>query len=98
MNQEASAVIKIYLGAGPTGGYQPIGQQDRMKQAFPQDHEHKLARIKKYLDEDHPPAAWSSNDLVQEQKAFEAMLAKKFPELDSVAINALACCWSYQWR
>jgi AraC-like DNA-binding protein len=98
MNNEDSAAIKIYLGAGPTGGYQPIDQQERMKQAFPNDHEQKLTRIKKYLEEDHPPDTWSSSDLVQEQKAFEALLAKKFPELDSVAVNSLACCWSYQWR
>ncbi|MBB6092355.1 hypothetical protein HNQ60_001201 [Povalibacter uvarum] len=98
MNEEASAAIRVYLGAGPTGGYQPIGQMDRMKQAFPHDHEQKLTRIKKYLEEDHPPAEWSSRELAKEQKVFEAMLAKKFPELDSVAINALACCWSYQWR
>jgi hypothetical protein len=98
MNDEASTAIKIYLGAGPTGGCQPIGQQERMKLAFPNDHEQKLMRIKRYLEEDHPPAAWSSGDLVLEQKAFEALLSKRFPELDSVAINALACRWSYQWR
>lgn len=69
-----------------------------MKKAFPSDHEQKLIHIQKYLDEDHPPSAWSSTELLQEQRAFEGSLAKKFPELDSIALNALACRWSYNWR
>lgn len=98
MSSEASNVLKVYLGADKTGGYRPFDHEKRMSIAYGHDAETKLSEIKKYLEVDHPQSAWSCSDLAQEQKAFEAQLVQRFPELDMVAANALACRWSYSWR
>jgi hypothetical protein len=98
MNSEASNVLKVYLGASETGGYRPFDHDKRMSVAYNHDADAKLSEIKKYLEVDHPQPEWSCSDLAQEQKAFEALLAHRFPELDKVAVNALACRWSYSWR
>lgn len=94
MIPDVNAILKIYLGAGPDGGYQPIGAKERFQHAFPHDHAEKLAQIQKYLEQDHQPD-WSRRTLAEETSAFAASLTAKFPELDSVAAYALACRWSY---
>jgi hypothetical protein len=94
MNPDVNAILKIYLGAGPNGGYQPIGREERFRQAFPHDHAEKLAQIANYLQQDHQPNG-SERTLAEEQVAFAAILENRFPELDSAAANALACRWSY---
>ncbi|HEY6019514.1 MAG TPA: hypothetical protein VIY48_06325 [Candidatus Paceibacterota bacterium] len=98
MNTNPSAILKVYLGAGKAGGYLPYGQAERMSIAYENDAEAKLAEIQQYLDMDYPPPSWSQTDLAQEQQVFEKMLEQRFPELDKVAINALACRWSYSWK
>lgn len=94
MKPDVNAILKIYLGAGPNGGYQPIGIKERFERAFPQDHTQMLALVRKYLELDHQPD-WSRHTLGEEQTAFAARLAEQFPELDSVTAHALACRWSY---
>jgi hypothetical protein len=98
MSSEASAILKVYLGASQTGGYRPFGHEERMRVAYANNAETKLAEIQKYLDADHPHSKWSHSELAQEQKEFEKVLTMQFPELDKVAVNALACRWSYSWR
>lgn len=98
MKSEASAALEVYLGANQTGGYLPMGQSERMSAAYGDDAKAKLELIQKYLEFDHPSSDWSRPDLAQEQKAVEALLAQRFPELDRVAVNALACRWSYSWK
>lgn len=98
MSSEASKVLKIYLGADEAGGYRPFDHEKRMTVAYQDDAPAKLSEIKKYLDVEHTLSEWTYSDLVQEHKVFEQQLAQRFPELDKVAINALACRWSYSWR
>ena len=95
---EVSDILKVYLGAGDRGGYLPYGHEERMRVAYADDARIRLAQVQKYLDEDQPMSSRTSLDMVLEQKIFEAALASKFPELDAVAINSLACRWSYAWR
>src|SRR6185503_14054496 len=94
MKPDINAILKIYLGSGHDGGYQPIGVKERFERAFPHDHAEKLALIRMYLQQDHQPD-WSKHTLAQEQIAFAADLAEEFPELDAVAAKALACRWSF---
>lgn len=98
MNTESSAILKVYLGANQMGGYLPLGHEERMSTAYGKDAEARLAQVQQYLDMDHPPSDWSQIDLAQEQQVFEGILAERFPELDKVAVNALACRWSYSWK
>lgn len=99
MKNDPSEVLALYLGAGPAGGYQPAGGEDRLRAAFPRDFRSVRSSLDKYLElPDYPPHEWTSNDLAKEQTIYEQRLAHKFPELDARAINALACCWSYGWR
>ena len=98
MNTGASSVLKVYLGASQSGGYLPYGHVERMSSAYGNDADAMLAKIQKYLDMDHPLSDWSQSDLGKEQQVFEALLAQSFPELSNVAVNALACRWSYSWR
>jgi hypothetical protein len=51
MHKDVNQILKVYLGAGPEGGYQPIDHEGRMRRAFPADHEQQVMHIKRYLDE-----------------------------------------------
>ena len=96
---DASEVLVVYLGAGETGGYQPIGCDERLRAAYPRNFQVALAEIEKYLNfPDYPPPEWGSTDLATEQGIYEKRLAEAFPELSARAVNALACRWSYGWR
>ena len=96
MNTEVSDTLKTYLGSGESGGYLPYGHEERMSTAYGDNAVAKISQIREYLAADH--CAQSHSDLGQEQKVFEIALAQRFPELDAIAINALACRWSYSRR
>lgn len=97
---DLSEALCVYLGAGPSGGYQPAGSGDeRLEQAFELSSVALAASIAKFLaGPDHPPLNWESDDLALEQSVYETKLHAAFPELSERAINALACRWSYGWR
>jgi hypothetical protein len=90
-------VLKLYLGADANGGYQPIGCDERLRSAFPDDYSRLLQSIALYLDADHTPD-WSKRDLIQERNLFIEELEQKFPELDGIAIRALANRWSFGYQ
>jgi hypothetical protein len=98
MSNDVSTALRVYLGAVEYGGYLPYGATDRMRSAFPGSADDWLLRLEKYLALEHPPSDWSHSEIFQEQVAFEAKAAGIFPELDSAALNALACRWSYSWK
>lgn len=98
MSSEVSSALRVYLGASESGGYLPYGATNRMTSAFGDRADDWLPQLNKYLAFEHPPSEWSCTDLAQEQFAFESKAASHFPELDSAALNALACRWSYSWK
>ena len=98
MSKDVSNALRVFLGAGGSGGYLPYGEADRMTSAFADRADDWLREIQKFLALEHPPSDWSNSDLAREQLRFESIAARLFPELDSVAINALACRWSYSWK
>jgi len=99
MAYDPSEVLVLYLGAGESGGYSPMGHEERLRAAFPIDFTSARESIEKYLQfPDYPPTEWASNDLAVAQGIYEQRLARAFPELSARAINALACRWSYSWR
>ena len=97
MNLDLSNALKVYLGADEDGGFQPIYCEKRLRAAFPSDYSRVIDLINPYLSEYQEPD-WSNGDLVQETKRFASTLEKKFPELDTIAIRALANRWSYAWK
>ncbi len=97
MTTEINSLLKLYLGAEENGGYQPIGCEERIKNAFPGDYVGKMRQISQYLDEDHTPD-WTKNDLIAESHLFEGELRTKYPELDSIVIRALANRWPFGWK
>lgn len=98
MNTEVNEILKVYLGAGASGGYLPHSHEERMRAAYGEHAISKLELIQKYLNEDHPMTDWTQKDYAKEASAFDLELAKKYPELDQTTLNALACRWSYGWR
>lgn len=99
MAHDPSEVLAVYLGAGESGGYMPMGQEERLRVAFPRDARSVRELIEKYLQfPDYPPTEWTSNDLSEAQRVYEQRLTQAFPELNARAIYALACRWSYSWR
>jgi hypothetical protein len=99
MAHDPSEILIVYLGASESGGYLPMGQQERLNAAFPGDAKAALDAIEKYLHfPDYPSTEWTSDDLATEQRIYEQRLARAFPELSARAVNALACRWSYGWR
>lgn len=98
MSNDVSTALRVYLGAGDSGGYLPFGGSDRMTSAFAGSADDWLLWLEKYLALEHPPSEWSHSEIAREQLTFEAKAAGLFPELDSAAVNALACRWSYSWK
>lgn len=98
MVNDVSTALRVYLGAGEFGGYLPHGAVDRMTFAFAGSADDWLLRLEKYLALEHPPSDWIHSEIAREQLAFETEAAGLFPELDSSAVNALACRWSYSWK
>jgi hypothetical protein len=99
MAHDPSEALAIYLGAAESGGYTPMGQEERLRAAFPHDAAAVRAEIEGYLQfPDYPPTEWTSNDLAEAQRVYEQRLTQAFPELNARAVNALACRWSYSWR
>ncbi len=99
MAHDPSEILVVYLGAAESGGYLPIGEEERLQAAFPIDTKAARDAIAKYLNfPDYPSTEWTSSDLATEQRIYEQKLARAFPELSPRAVNALACRWSYNWR
>jgi hypothetical protein len=97
VHHDINRALQIYLGCGPEGGYQPIGCEERLAQAYPADSTRVRQLISQYLDEDHE-ADWSKHGLVEETERFAAALAVKYPELERTTVRALAHRWSYGWK
>jgi hypothetical protein len=84
-------VLKLYLGADATGGFQPIGCDERLQSAFPGDYTRMMELMSPYLTEDQPQDVWwSASTLSQAADRFAERLQQKFPELDAISIRALA--------
>ena len=97
MRFDVNQVLQLYLGAGADGGYQPIGCDERLRQAFPNDYSAAKAAIARYLDETHEPD-WARRSLAAETRRFITALEQKFPELEGISVKALANRWSYDWK
>jgi hypothetical protein len=97
MKPDINAILKIYLGTNETGRFQPIGCDDRLRRAFPADHEEKRQLVARYLKADRTPD-WSKNDLIRERDLFAETLRKEFPELDEIIVKSLANRFAFGWR
>lgn len=98
---DPNEVLIAYLGAGPAGGYQPLGSPDeRLRAAYPSSFDDARAIARKYIDgaPDHPPEDWAGITLADETKTYEQKLAKQYPELEPRALSALACRWAFDWQ
>jgi hypothetical protein len=97
MSKEINNYLQIYLGTDKNGDYHPIGNGERLKNAYPDKYIEILLMISKYLDENHNPD-WSKNGLQEEMQAFQGRLKKKYPELDKIIIKSLSNRWAYNWK
>jgi hypothetical protein len=66
MNYEASKIPKIHPGAGQGFAYRPFGRVERMRVAYENDAETRLAEMQKYPDVDHPITKWTQSGLERE--------------------------------
>jgi hypothetical protein len=98
VSQQLNHALRLYLGADAKGGFQPIGCEERLQDAFPADHSRVKALIKPYLDVTHASPDWSQTTLAEETTRFTDILLRKFPELDTISARALANRWAFSWR
>jgi hypothetical protein len=96
LKPEINRILKVYLGADESGGYQPLYRDERMREAFPDSCPQMMALIAPYLEEDQEPD-WTTGDLLQQAAHFEATLRQKFPELAANVVRALANRWHFGW-
>jgi hypothetical protein len=94
MKPEVNHILKVYLGATESGGYEPLYRDERMREAFPDSYSQMMALVAPYLAEDKEPD-WTTGDLIQQAAHFEATLRQKFPELDATVVRALANRWHF---
>ena len=97
MSSEINDALRVYLGTDGNGGFDPIGCEERLAHAYPVDHVQKRRLIERYLAEWQTPD-WSKQDLIQAGDAFADILRKKFPELETVIVRALANRFTFSWR
>jgi hypothetical protein len=91
-------VLRVYLGAGADGGYEPLYHDERMRQVFPETYPRLMEVIAPYLDADQTPDFSNADlDLLQEAGRFAAALRRRFPELEDATIKALADRWHFGW-
>ena len=82
MAHDPSEILVIYLGAAESGGYLPVGQEERLKAAFHRDAKNAREAIEKYLHfPDYPSSEWTSNDLATEQRIYEQDWRARFRSL-----------------
>ena len=95
MGPNISYALKTYLGADENGAYEPLYCEERLKQSFPEDHTEMMRLITPYLEVDRRPN--SGQELTEDADRFAEELRDRFPELDEIAVRALANRWHFGW-
>lgn len=95
MSPGINSVLKIYLGTDGNCAYEPLYSDDRLRQAFPYKYSEMMRLITPYLEVDREPD-WKHN-LAEEADRFAEELRSRFPELDEIAVRALANRWHFGW-
>lgn len=90
--------LKRCLGGAEVCGYQPVGFEERLREAFDAATAAEQALMRSALDLEWSPSQWARGDLSADAAAYEVMLRDRFPELEALVIRALASRWAYQWR
>jgi len=83
MKEDINQILQLYLGTDDTGGYQPIGCNARIKEAYPKTYQEQLQKITKHLAEEHAPD-WTKNDLIEEVAFFQRDLLKNILSLKGI--------------
>jgi hypothetical protein len=95
---DINSALRVYLG-DEHGGYQPIDTEERLRRAFPTEHDAVRAAIEPYLKEeeqfDYPASAES---LAAAGDIFAQHLRAKFPELDPISVRGLANRFTFAWK
>lgn len=90
--------LKKCLGGAGVGGYQPVGFEERLREALVAATSEEQALMRSALDLEWCPSQWARGDLSADAAAHGEMLKDRFPGLEPAVVRALASRWSYQWR
>ncbi len=97
MKKDINSILQIYLGTDQNGGYQPIGKDDRLKVAHPEQYDKVREIIKPYLDFEFTPN-WEKQTLNQAGDAFIKEILIIYPELTNLTARSLSNRFTYNWR
>jgi hypothetical protein len=89
--------VRIYLDPDPTGGYEPICGEERLRARFGSDFEQVKARIREFLD---PICAFdvSTLDLREIADRTAARAKELLPDLDPVLCRSIGNYHSYSYK
>lgn len=91
---EINKALKIFLGTDEYGGFQPIGCEDRLKNAYPNEYTELSKLLTPYLTIDGHFLE-PSNESFNQLDLFKNVLQERFPELDDISVRALVNRYSY---
>ena len=97
MIYDMNEVLRIYLGTDQNGGYQPIGNDDRLKVAYPDCYDEMIRIIEPYLEFEFTPD-WKTQTLIQASDAFATALKEKHPELTDLIVRSLSNRFAFDWK
>lgn len=92
-----NSLLMLCLGSDESGGYQPVGFEERLQSVCSDASQEEQAIIERLLIEDWAPD-WKNASLSEEAQRFAEVLVHKYPDLEPVVARALANRWSYGWR
>ncbi|HEX2604085.1 MAG TPA: hypothetical protein VHL60_05385 [Oxalicibacterium sp.] len=93
-----NTLLKFCLGADESGGYQPIGFEDRLSVTISEASQSEYELLLSVLNMDWELDRWAHASLSEAAQKIEQILAQRYPELEPMVLRALSNRWSYGWH
>jgi hypothetical protein len=94
---DINEALTVYLGTDDSGGYSPVGHEDRLKERYGDAWPEVLTVIEEYLQFDYHPD-WSKQDLNNAGAEFSEAVSIRYPDLATNVVRALGNRFAYGWR
>ncbi|WP_018623480.1 hypothetical protein [Kangiella aquimarina] len=94
---DINEALTVYLGTDESGGYMPMGQEERLRKHYGEKWKQAMAAIDSYLEFDFSPD-WSKHDLNSAAISFSVEVLKDHPELKEYVARALGNRFTYDFR
>lgn len=97
--EEVNEAMRLYLGGGDNGGYEPLRKEDRLRERYGTQWEN----VQKVLDDYLKivmdiPVEWDKESLSEAGLKVKGIIKEKFPSLDDFTCRSMSNYFTYQWK